>query len=551
MGYLPYSQHVASSRNAFDAVNHYRRMYERPQYPFGSSYQSERPAPSYGGGVFGSRSGLYGSDASAGLYGSDRSAGLFGNERSSAISFPTPLGESPDRMSASPMERIVNAGGNVTTGAAGTPPESNRRFWDEGQWDRVTMTRPFLEAIDKNDVATVKMIISEHKRLTQCRIDPIHYAILKGHFQLIPILIEAGCNPDNVDMIGCTPLMNAVKGKIYEVVDLLLEGGADPNKPSGRKQEIPLIEAVYQNDGRLIKKLLARDNLEVNQTNDAGYDGETALTTAIFLGRVDLVDLLLQHGADPNEGHDVAKPTPLHIGVTAGAEQDCDDSVPLHVCELLLAFGAYPDSQDQNGFSPLHIAALNDRDDILDMLLNADNDGHVADIDAKSEGGETPLTVAVLHGSDRCAAKLLSAGCDFISEDDTTGSPGSAMLSKAFHLGYFTIVKMLLVVGAKNRNKRMFVRMPRTNLGTGFNLLNRLQQYQSLLLFLERRERCPPSLLHHSMLSIRRSIRPPLATSIQGLPLPSKITESLLLVDELASQMELEPMGHSNQEAED
>ena len=68
-----------------------------------------------------------------------------------------------------------------------------------------------------------------------------------------------------------------------------------------------------------------------------------------------------------------------------------DDSVPLHVCELLLAFGAYPDSQDQNGFSPLHIAALNDRDDILDMLLNADNDGHVADIDAKSEGGENQI----------------------------------------------------------------------------------------------------------------------------------------------------------------
>ena len=48
------------------------------------------------------------------------------------------------------------------------------------------------EAIGRNDVETVKAIITEHKRLTRCRIDPIHYAILKGHFQLIPILIEAG-----------------------------------------------------------------------------------------------------------------------------------------------------------------------------------------------------------------------------------------------------------------------------------------------------------------------------------------------------------------------
>ena len=52
--------------------------------------------------------------------------------------------------------------------------------------------------------------------------------------------------------------------------------------------------------------------------------------------------------------------------------------------------------------------------------------------------------VAVLHGSNLCAAKLLSAGCIFTSNEDSAGSPGSSIVSKAFHLGYFTIVKMLL-----------------------------------------------------------------------------------------------------------
>jgi hypothetical protein len=80
-------------------------------------------------------------------------------------------------------------------------------------------------------------------------------------------------------MIGCTPLMNAIKGKMYIVIDRLLEGkfrfqnccyhmygmagigsrfnlnpgGADPNLPSGRKTELPLIEAVYQGDEFIIK----------------------------------------------------------------------------------------------------------------------------------------------------------------------------------------------------------------------------------------------------------------------------------------------------------
>ena len=75
----------------------------------------------------------------------------------------------------------------------------------------------------------------------------------------------------------------------------------------------------------MIEKLLARDDLDVDQTNDC-YEDETALTTAIYLGRVELVDTLLQRGANPNVGRAMSKPTPLHIGITAGAEQDCGEN---------------------------------------------------------------------------------------------------------------------------------------------------------------------------------------------------------------------------------
>ena len=69
--------------------------------------------------------------------------------------------------------------------------------------------------------------------------------------------------------------------------------------------------------------------------------------------------------------------------------------MPLIISELLLAFGAVPDSVDQNGFSPLHITAINDRDDIMDMIINA-GDGVSCDIDAKSfEGGSVVFRV---HG---------------------------------------------------------------------------------------------------------------------------------------------------------
>ena len=118
LGYLPYSEHLASGRNALDAVNHYRRMYERPQYPFGSSYQSAASFGSAGytgaGGVSSTSSG-YGRHAtttgglSAGY--STSSSSSLGLERSSAISMATPLVvNSSDRMSISPMERLLAVG---------------------------------------------------------------------------------------------------------------------------------------------------------------------------------------------------------------------------------------------------------------------------------------------------------------------------------------------------------------------------------------------------------------------------------------------------------
>lgn len=419
------------------------------------------------------------------------------------------------------------AGTGIAAGSS-PPPENPHR-----QWERVTMTRPFLEAIENNDVETVKNIITEHKRLTKCRIDPIHFAMLKGHFSLIPILINAGCDPNAPDMIGCTPLMNALKSKFYDVMEYLLDGGADPNAPSGRKEEIPLIEAVYENNQRAIQMLLDSKDCDVNRTN-ASNDNETALFIAIYLGRTELVDMLLERGADPNVGRGEHRPTPMHIAINAGAEQDAGLHVPLMITELLLSFGGLPDGADQNGFTPLHIAAINDRDDIMELLIDHDQG---LNLDVKSDSAETPLMAAVLHGSSRCAALLLSAGCDFTTPDDVPADgPGSALVKRAFHLAFFPIVKMLLTAGASlsTKSRLMFTRMPRTS-------HERLHQYQSLLIFLESQLHTS-SLMLLSIHAIRHQLKPNLASSVPQLPLPNKLKKAIFILDELKDQMQLEPM---------
>jgi hypothetical protein len=97
-------------------------------------------------------------------------------------------------------------------------------------------------------------------------------------------------------------------------------------------------------------------------------------------------------------------------------------------------------------------------------------------------------------------------------------------------------------VGAQLRNKRMFVRMPRANLGSGMQLLDRLQQYQSLLLFLERGEGAPKTLFQQTILTLRKKLRRPISKSVPLLPLPNKLKKELYMMDDLTLQMEVEPM---------
>ena len=121
-GYLPYSEHLVSGRNALDAVNHYRRMYERPQYPFGPTPQINRallgptpqldratrlvraaPSTERASYPFGSN---YQADRSA-----FASASGFSPERI-VVRSGEPAGQSPDRLSGSPMDRLLAVGTN-------------------------------------------------------------------------------------------------------------------------------------------------------------------------------------------------------------------------------------------------------------------------------------------------------------------------------------------------------------------------------------------------------------------------------------------------------
>jgi len=96
-------------------------------------------------------------------------------------------------------------------------------------------------------------------------------------------------------------------------------------------------------------------------------------------------------------------------------------------------------AKNNDGWTPLHIAAANGKDDMAEMLLD-----HGADVNAKDNGGATPLLYAAMYGQKEVAQVLLDHGADVNAK--TVG--GMTPLHYAAMRGYTDLAELLLTHGA-------------------------------------------------------------------------------------------------------
>ncbi|KAJ3498906.1 hypothetical protein NLG97_g767 [Lecanicillium saksenae] len=114
------------------------------------------------------------------------------------------------------------------------------------------------------------------------------YASRKGMFDVVQLLLTAGADP-NIRGNGYTALQGAVKGQHLSVIQLLLSNGADVNK--SRSYE-PLKQAFRRMYG-----LESSNDAEINPSRTS-QQATTALHQAIAIGSKSLVVLLLEAGAE-------------------------------------------------------------------------------------------------------------------------------------------------------------------------------------------------------------------------------------------------------------
>lgn len=126
----------------------------------------------------------------------------------------------------------------------------------------------------------------------------LHLAVETGSFPLVVTLLAVHASPNCRDAQLRTPLLLAALRGSLQLVQALLAGGADPRLGDRPTSTTPLHATVAAGHGpEIAQALLEASQACVNASNSAG---QAALHLAAEAGRVDLVSLLLQHGADPN-----------------------------------------------------------------------------------------------------------------------------------------------------------------------------------------------------------------------------------------------------------
>ena len=193
--------------------------------------------------------------------------------------------------------------------------------------NRIESPPEFIEAVKRGDVTKVRDLVRANPALLNSRtrrgLSPVLVAIYSGQKVAAANLIALGAELDVHDasaagrmdrvreLVERDPsLVNALSVEGFppmglaaylgheEVVEYLLTKGADVNFVSPSTGFTALTGAVSQRHGR-VADLLVRRGAEVNHQ----YEGTlTPLIVATAQGDLNLVRLLLDHGADPNLG---------------------------------------------------------------------------------------------------------------------------------------------------------------------------------------------------------------------------------------------------------
>jgi ankyrin repeat protein len=270
----------------------------------------------------------------------------------------------------------------------------------------------------------------------------LHGATKTGKVEIIQFLLERGANPNVPDQNGWTPIQNAIREHDFSSLRVLLKGGSNSDHQIQLSSAVRY--AVGQGDTEAVRILLEGGG----RANARNPNGETLLQlTKRLKNATEMKTLLIEFGASEQHSREWQE---LVSDLRLGKQQKALSFLREHsnaeelrellfaaaatgnsiVVQYTLRKGMNASSIDDSGQTALHIAALYGQNDTLQILLD-----NGANPNFRSKDGATPLAVSARSGQVSAVERLLNSGADPNIPTLNGKSPYQLALSRIDHPG--------------------------------------------------------------------------------------------------------------------
>ncbi|KAJ8680398.1 hypothetical protein QAD02_016185 [Eretmocerus hayati] len=296
---------------------------------------------------------------------------------------------------------------------------------------------PLSIAVKVNNFEAVEILIQHGADIKTCNSAGNTCLHLAGDDATFCLLLNAGCTSslNQISKCGCSPLLSAVEFCEVETLIRIIQGGADINfthqddpwYACHRHNRTPLGVAVSEKRDVIVEVLLQHGaNPNKIEKFPSGFDEMSILLKAVLYCEENILKLLITYGADI-----------------------CNDVEPFKAVMRnrdLREINVFLDEFRRRKVRmptrdpPLHLSLENQRDEVFTFILES----NLNDLDEKNGDGFTALHTAIAKQKIERARVLLDYGADV----NTVDNSGKSILSAAIANIDFECVILLLSHGS-------------------------------------------------------------------------------------------------------